>query len=100
MPVTRPRRVESTKSTVRAAGGEAPERMSLRELAARNDSSEFTPVHRSLPVNTRHILSATRDALGHYSLGVRGLSRPMKLSRALAHLFRPTSTVPAQAALR
>ncbi|MBX3621637.1 MAG: response regulator transcription factor [Rhizobacter sp.] len=71
------------------AAGEALVRMSLRELASRIDGSEFTQVHRSVLVNTRHIVSATRDELGHYSLTVRGLQRPVKVSRAFAHLFRP-----------
>lgn len=35
------------------------------------------------------ILSATRDENGHYSLAVRGLQRPLKVSRAFGHLFRP-----------
>ena len=71
------------------ATGEALVRMSLRELAARLDSSDFIQVHRSVLVNSNHIVSATRDELGHYSLAVRGLQRPVKVSRAFAHLFRP-----------
>lgn len=71
------------------AAGEALVRMSLRDLAGRIDSADFTQVHRSVLVNTNHILSATRDELGHYSLTVRGLQRPVKVSRAFAHLFRP-----------
>lgn len=71
------------------AGGEALVRMSLRELASRIDSSDFIQVHRSVLVNSHHIVSATRDELGHYSLAVRGLQRPVKVSRAFAHLFRP-----------
>lgn len=71
------------------ADSEALVRMSLREIAARIDGSDFTQVHRSVLVNTRHIVSATRDELGHYSLTVRGLKRRVKVSRAFAHLFRP-----------
>jgi DNA-binding LytR/AlgR family response regulator len=71
------------------AAGEALVRMSLRELASRIDGSAFVQVHRSVLVNTQHIASATRDELGHYSLTVRGLDRPVKVSRAFAHLFRP-----------
>jgi DNA-binding LytR/AlgR family response regulator len=71
------------------ATGEALVRMSLRELAARIDGSDFMQVHRSVLVNTKHIVSATRDEFGHYSLAVRGLQRPVKVSRAFAHLFRP-----------
>lgn len=69
--------------------GEALVRMSLRELASRIDSSAFVQVHRSVLVNSQHIASAMRDELGHYSLTVRGLARPVKVSRAFAHLFRP-----------
>ena len=69
--------------------GEALVRMSLRELMARVDSTDFIQVHRSVMVNANAILSATRDENGHYSLAVRGLQRPLKVSRAFGHLFRP-----------
>jgi DNA-binding LytR/AlgR family response regulator len=69
--------------------GEALVRMSLRELMARIDSADFIQVHRSVMVNASAILSATRDENGHYSLAVRGLQRPLKVSRAFGHLFRP-----------
>lgn len=71
------------------AGGEALVRMSLRELTSRIDGERFMQVHRSVLVNADHIVSATRDELGHYSLAVRDLQRPVKVSRAFAHLFRP-----------
>jgi DNA-binding LytR/AlgR family response regulator len=69
--------------------GEALVRMSLRELMARVDSADFIQVHRSVMVSSSAILSATRDENGHYSLAVRGLQRPVKVSRAFGHLFRP-----------
>ncbi|MBL8350243.1 MAG: response regulator transcription factor [Burkholderiaceae bacterium] len=69
--------------------GEALVRMSLRELMARIDSTDFIQVHRSVMVNAGAILSATRDENGHYSLSLRGLQRPLKVSRAFGHLFRP-----------
>ena len=69
--------------------GEALVRMSLRELMARIASTDFIQVHRSVMVNSGAILSATRDENGHYSLAVRGLQRPLKVSRAFGHLFRP-----------
>jgi DNA-binding LytR/AlgR family response regulator len=69
--------------------GEALVRMSLRELMARIDSNDFIQVHRSVMVNSNAIVSATRDENGHYSLSVRGLQRPLKVSRAFGHLFRP-----------
>lgn len=71
------------------ATGEALVRMSLRELLTRIDATGFTQVHRSVLVNSGCILSATRDEIGHYSLTMRGLQRPLKVSRAFGHLFRP-----------
>ncbi|MCV2366896.1 LytR/AlgR family response regulator transcription factor [Roseateles oligotrophus] len=71
------------------ATGEALVRMSLRELTARIDTSDFKQVHRSVLVNFNCILSATRDEIGHYSLTLRGLQRPIKVSRAFSYLFRP-----------
>jgi len=69
--------------------GEALVRMSLRELVSCIDSSDFVQVHRGVLVNSACIQSATRDENGHYSLSVRGLQRPLKVSRAFGHLFRP-----------
>lgn len=71
------------------ATGEVLVRMSMRELAARVDGAEFTQVHRSVMVNSSRIESATRDENGHYSLVLRGLKRPLKVSRAFGHLFKP-----------
>ena len=71
------------------ASGEALVRMSLRELMTSIDSTDFLQVHRSVLVNSNAILSATREENGHYSLQLRGLERPLKVSRAFSHLFRP-----------
>ena len=71
------------------ATGEVLVRMSLRELTARIDSSDFIQVHRGVVVNSNSIVSATRDENGHYSLSLRGMQRPLKVSRAFGHLFRP-----------
>jgi len=83
--------LEATEKYVNVvtAGGEALVRMSLRELASRMDTADFIQVHRSVMVNSNAILSATRDEIGHYSLSLRGLPRPVKVSRAFGHLFRP-----------
>ena len=82
--------LEATEKYVNVvtAAGEALVRMSLRELASRIEATDFTQVHRGVMVNTGCILSATRDEYGHYSLSVRGLQRPLKVSRAFGHLFR------------
>nr|WP_316641823.1 LytTR family DNA-binding domain-containing protein [uncultured Roseateles sp.] len=72
------------------AGGEALVRISLREMMARIESADdFIQVHRSVMVNSARILSATRDEIGHYHLQLQGLARPIKVSRAFGHLFRP-----------
>lgn len=75
--------------TVVTAGGEALVRMSLRELAAQLEGIELLQVHRATMVNAACMSSATRDEFGHVSLKLRGLDRPVKVSRAFAHLFRP-----------
>jgi DNA-binding LytR/AlgR family response regulator len=71
------------------ATGEALVRLSLREIMARIDATDFMQVHRSVMVNSRCIESATRDEAGHYTLTLKGLPRRVKVSRAFAHLFRP-----------
>jgi DNA-binding LytR/AlgR family response regulator len=90
IPVTDVICFEATEKYVNVvtATGEALVRMSLRELTSRIDTSDFKQVHRSVMVNFNSILSATRDENGHYSLTLRGLARPLKVSRAFAHLFR------------
>lgn len=90
IPVTDVICLEATEKYVNVvtAGGEALVRMSLRELASRIDDAEFVQVHRSVMVNASSILSATRGENGHYSLALRGLQRPVKVSRAFGHLFR------------
>jgi DNA-binding LytR/AlgR family response regulator len=90
IPVTDVICFEATEKYVNVvtATGEALVRMSLRELLARIDATGFMQVHRSILVNISSILSATRDENGHYSLSVRGLQRPLKVSRAFGHLFR------------
>jgi DNA-binding LytR/AlgR family response regulator len=82
--------LEATEKYVNVitASGESLVRMSLRELAARIEGPEFVQVHRSVLVNATSILSAVRDENGHYSLTLRGLQRPVKVSRAFTHLFR------------
>jgi len=75
--------------SVITANGESLVRMSLRDLASRIDGVEFVQVHRSVMVNASHMASATRDELGHFTLTLRGLPRPVKVSRAFSHLFRP-----------
>lgn len=75
--------------TVVTADTEALVRMSLRELAARLDGIDLVQVHRGTLVNAACMTIATRDDLGHYTLRLRGLDRPIRVSRAFAHLFRP-----------
>lgn len=91
IPVSEVLCLEATEKYVNVvtATGEALVRMSLRELASRMDTADFIQVHRSVMVNATAILSATRDEIGHYSLSLRGLARPVKVSRAFGHLFRP-----------
>jgi DNA-binding LytR/AlgR family response regulator len=71
------------------ATGQSLVRMSLRELVSRIDAADFIQVHRSVMVNSSYITSATRDELGHCTLTLRGLSHPVKVSRAFSYLFRP-----------
>jgi DNA-binding LytR/AlgR family response regulator len=91
IPVTEVICFEATEKYVNVvtATGEALVRMSLRELTSRIDTTDFKQVHRSVLVNFNTIVSATRDENGHYSLTLRGLKRPLKVSRAFSHLFRP-----------
>jgi DNA-binding LytR/AlgR family response regulator len=64
-------------------------RTSMRELLGRLPPQQFMQVHRSVIVNRRVIVSATRNELGHVTLQLRGASRKITVSRAFAHHFRP-----------
>jgi DNA-binding LytR/AlgR family response regulator len=75
--------------TVVTQAGEALVRLSLRELAGRLEGIELVQVHRGTMVNAACMASATRDELGQMVLRLRGLERPVKVSRAFSHLFRP-----------
>lgn len=75
--------------TVVTAAGESQVRMPLKELATRLAGIELLQIHRSVMVNAERMVSATRDELGHYNLTLRGLDKPVKVSRACSHLFRP-----------
>lgn len=91
IPVTDVICLEATEKYVNVVttSGESLVRMSLRELAARIEgAADFVQVHRSMLVNASCIVSAERDENGHSTLNLRGLPRPVKVSRAFAHLFR------------
>jgi len=75
--------------TVVSIGGEALVRMSMRELMTRIDTKDFKQIHRSVIVNSNHIVSATRDEIGHYTLNLRGMKRTLNVSRAFSYQFRP-----------
>ena len=72
-----------------SAAHEGVIRISMRELLARISAQQFMQVHRSVIVNRRAIMSATRNELGHVTLQLRGVSRMVPVSRAFAHHFRP-----------
>lgn len=68
--------------------GEGLIRMSLRELLARAAPGMLMQVHRSIAVNPKRVLSATRDDAGHLSLSLQDSTRSIPVSRAFAHQFR------------
>jgi DNA-binding LytR/AlgR family response regulator len=64
-------------------------RISMRELLCRMPGNTFMQIHRSVVVNRRAILSASRNDLGHVTLTLRGVTRSLAVSRAFSHHFRP-----------
>ena len=74
--------------TVATAEGDSVIRTPLRELLEQLDPEAFWQVHRGTIVNTRHVLSAVRDELGHVELVMRGRKEKIVVSRQFAHLFR------------
>ncbi len=60
----------------------------LSELVQQLDGEQFWQVHRGTVVNVRYVLSSKRDGEGRMSLQLRGVSRPITVSRAYQHLFK------------
>jgi DNA-binding LytR/AlgR family response regulator len=71
------------------AAGETPIRVPLKELQPQLDPDEFWQVHRGTVVRASAIESATRDEAGRTWVRVRGLQRPLAVSRLYAQRFRP-----------
>lgn len=63
-------------------------RLSLRELMMRVTPGVLTQVHRSILVNQKRIVAASRDDTGHVTLTLRDCARAIPVSRAFAHQFR------------
>jgi len=68
--------------------GEGLIRLSLRELMMRVAPGALMQIHRSIIVNPKHIVSASRDDAGHMTLNLRDSTRTLPVSRAFAHQFK------------
>lgn len=73
---------------VNTANGEHVIRMPLAELLQSLDSEQFWQVHRGTVVNIRCVTSSKRDGDGRVTLNVRGVPKPLPVSRAYQHLFK------------
>jgi DNA-binding LytR/AlgR family response regulator len=60
----------------------------LSELVQQLDAEHFWQVHRGTVVNLRCIVSSKRDGDGRMALQLRGVARPINVSRAYQHLFK------------
>jgi DNA-binding LytR/AlgR family response regulator len=68
--------------------GESLIRTPLKELLPRLDATVFWQVHRSTVINTTHLERARRDDEGRLTVRMRGLTKPLAVSRLYAHLFK------------
>ena len=73
---------------VNTANGEHVIRMPLAELLQSLDSEQFWQVHRGTVVNVRCVTSSKRDGDGRVTLNVKGVPKPLLVSRAYQHLFK------------
>lgn len=73
---------------VHTVNGEHVIRMPLAELVASLDADYFWQVHRGTIVNIRNVSSSKRDGDGRVTLNVKGVERPLSVSRAYQHLFK------------
>jgi DNA-binding LytR/AlgR family response regulator len=74
--------------TVATLRGDSTIRVALRELLNRLDAEVFWQVHRSIIVNTRHVVQANQDTTGQIELIMQGRPERIHVSRHFAHLFR------------
>lgn len=75
-------------TVVNTANGEHLITKPLSELVQELDGEQFWQVHRGTVVNVRFVVSSKRDGEGRMSLQLRGVARPITVSRAYQHLFR------------
>ena len=68
--------------------GEALIRVSLRELLPQLDPELFWQVHRGTIVNSKHIVSSTRDDAGKLTLNLRTRQEKLRVGPLYASLFR------------
>ena len=73
---------------VNTANGEHVIRIPLAELLQVLDSEQFWQVHRGAVVNIRYVTSSKRDGDGRVTLNVKGVPKPLPVSRAYQHLFK------------
>ena len=73
---------------VNTANGEHVIRMPLAELLQSLDGEQFWQVHRGTMVNIRCVTSSKRDGDGRVTLNVKGVPKPLPVSRAYQHLFK------------
>lgn len=69
--------------------GESLLRTPLKELVPRLDAAQFWQIHRSTVINTAFLDRATRDDEGRLTVRLKGLAKPLAVSRLYAHLFKP-----------
>jgi DNA-binding LytR/AlgR family response regulator len=74
--------------TVATIKGDSTIRIALRELLARLDAQIFWQVHRSIIVNSRHVVQANQDLTGQVELVMQGRQERIHVSRQFTHLFR------------
>ena len=73
---------------VNTVNGEHVIRMPLAELLQSLDGEQFWQVHRGTVVNIRCVTSSKRDGDGRVRLNVKGVLKPLPVSRAYQHLFK------------
>jgi DNA-binding LytR/AlgR family response regulator len=75
-------------TVVYTPNGEHLIRMPLIELLQSLDTEQFWQVHRGTVVNARFIASSKRDDAGRMTLNVKGVAKPVNVSRAYQALFK------------
>jgi len=81
-------RAEDKYTTLVTQSGEYLLRLSIKNLEEQLNPDLFWRIHRSTLINMRHVDRVEKNITGHLNLYLKGIDKPIAVSRAKQHLFK------------